>query len=173
MYRTLWICSSSHQQREQEAERKRRREIWRPPPGEIATYRMCWQHAAAEINSVKRSRKHPSPAPLHTPLIWDDTQETGWEAAAEQGGDVYFLRYWHYHRLAPCHVCSVRSLFEQAMKCVPLCACFLSSCSGCQEENRKLYWCISGRETCRPEAVQSDLVVSKKKRKSSVAGLQR
>ena len=129
VHRRLLFLSQTERERLENGERER----YKTASGEIATYRMCWQDTAAEINSVKRCGKHPAPAPLHTPLIWDDTQETGREAEAalttvtgkERGGDAYFLRYWHYRRLAPCHVCSVHALYEQAMKCVPLYKCFL------------------------------------------------
>ena len=72
----LPVFSSSHNLRERVEEEERKWKRYKTAPGEIAPHRLCWQHAAAEINSVKRRGKHPSPAPLHRPLIWDDTQKT-------------------------------------------------------------------------------------------------
>lgn len=127
------------------------RERYKTASGEIATYRMCWQDTAAEINSVKRCGKHPAPAPLHTPLIWDDTQETAerrrprWRLWLEKK-EAATLISWDIGTI-------IASLPVTFVQCMPymnrrwsafysINVSYTSRCLGCQEGNRK--WCVRG-----------------------------
>lgn len=156
------------------------RERYKTASGEIATYRMCWQDTTAEINSVKRCGKHPAPAPLHTPLIWDDTQETAerrrprwrlWlekkEAATLISWDIGTIIAWLPVTFVQC----MPYMNRRWSAFYSINVSYTSRCLGCQEGNRK--WCVRERR-CRPEAAPShNLIVQKKTRSSGAAGLHR